>query len=191
MARPREFDEASALEAALLVFWRKGFAATTIRELAEATGLGRQSLYNTFGDKRALFVASLELYRRRIDADLERLRDPDAGLQQVRVYIEGAVQSQRALGSGACMLVATAFGPTIDDPEIASAVRGGARSVRTALAGVVARGVQTGSIAEGTSPRKAAAMLYSLLNGLSALARTGGTAADRAAVLDHALESLT
>ena len=56
MARPREFDEEQALLAAMQVFWRKGYDGTSIPDLLEATGLSRSSLYETFGDKAALFA---------------------------------------------------------------------------------------------------------------------------------------
>lgn len=62
MARPREFDTDTAVRDALLVFWRKGYAATTMQDLEHATGLGRMSLYNAFGGKEDLFQAALERY---------------------------------------------------------------------------------------------------------------------------------
>ena len=60
MARPREFDEAAALEAATQRFWRYGYEATSVRDLSEATGLTLASLYNAFGDKRSLYRRVLE-----------------------------------------------------------------------------------------------------------------------------------
>ena len=63
MARPREFDEHSALQRAMQVFWRKGFEATSLADLLKATGLSKSSLYQTFTDKRSLFLAALETYR--------------------------------------------------------------------------------------------------------------------------------
>ena len=64
MARPREFDEATALNAAIDCFWHRGYEATSVRDLGAAMGLSGPSLYNAFGDKRALFVrAPGTLYR--------------------------------------------------------------------------------------------------------------------------------
>lgn len=167
------------------MFWRKGYAATTVGDLMAAAELGRQSLSNTFGDKRALFVAALELYRSRVDGDLRPLWAADAGLPEIRRYIEGAVRAQRSVGSGACILVVTAFGPMIDDPEVAKAVRAGATAVRRAFAEVLRRCLKARTVAPHGQPASTAAMLYSVLNGLSALDRTGGTNAERRAVLDH------
>ena len=62
MARPREFDEATALEAAMGCFWRHGYEATSMRELTASMGISGPSLYNAFGGKRAVFTAALARY---------------------------------------------------------------------------------------------------------------------------------
>lgn len=62
MARPREFDANAALENAMQVFWAKGYQATSLDDLCLATGLGRSSLYAAFGDKRRLYLRSLDRY---------------------------------------------------------------------------------------------------------------------------------
>ena len=62
MARPKEFDLERALHRAISAFSQKGFAATSTDELMRAMEVGRQSMYDTFGDKRALFLKALEVY---------------------------------------------------------------------------------------------------------------------------------
>src|SRR3546814_18901546 len=62
MGRPREFDETEVLVAAVDCFWERGYEATTIRELADKMGLTGASLYNAFGDKRALYRRALNHY---------------------------------------------------------------------------------------------------------------------------------
>ena len=62
MARPKEFDQERALRRAISMFSQKGFAATSTEELMRAMEVGRQSMYDTFGDKRALFLKALEVY---------------------------------------------------------------------------------------------------------------------------------
>src|SRR5258707_12763113 len=62
MARPKEFDRDVALRRAIPVFWKKGFARTSAEDLVAAMGIGKQSLYDTFGDKRRLFLEALRTY---------------------------------------------------------------------------------------------------------------------------------
>ena len=62
MARPREFDEDAVLDAAMQCFWARGYEATSVRNLIEKTGITGASLYNAFGDKRALYERALHHY---------------------------------------------------------------------------------------------------------------------------------
>lgn len=85
LARPREFDEDEVLDAAVECFWRRGLEATSLRDLSSATGLNQPSLYNAFGDKRALFATALERYatrsmRERMER-LERKHRPDEAIR--------------------------------------------------------------------------------------------------------------
>src|ERR1700741_2764742 len=62
MARPREFDEAAVLDAAIDRFWQRGYEATSVRDLAQEMDIAGASLYNAFGDKRALYERALNRY---------------------------------------------------------------------------------------------------------------------------------
>src|SRR5213075_2124987 len=63
MARHKEFDRDEALQKAMEVFWSRGYEAASIQELVEHMGINRQSLYDTFGDKHALYLKALDRYR--------------------------------------------------------------------------------------------------------------------------------
>jgi TetR/AcrR family transcriptional repressor of nem operon len=85
MARPKEFDREKALRKAIRLFSQKGFAATSTDELMRVMDVGRQSMYDTFGDKRALFLEALEMYVMEsvhsINAELEK---PGSALSAIR-----------------------------------------------------------------------------------------------------------
>jgi len=65
MARPRAFDADKTLDAALRLFWERGYCGASVDDLVQATGVARGSLYAAFGDKERLFLAALELYEAR------------------------------------------------------------------------------------------------------------------------------
>src|SRR5271163_4220014 len=93
MARPREFDEVTALEAAIECFWHRGYEATSVRDLADKMGISGPSLYNAYGDKRALFVQALEHYLdHSARALIERLENSLPPKQAVRRFIEEIIE---------------------------------------------------------------------------------------------------
>ena len=93
MARPREFDEATALDAAIECFWDRGYEATSVRDLADKMGISAPSLYNAYGDKRALFAQALDHY---VDhsarALIKRLESSLPPRQAVRRFIEEIIE---------------------------------------------------------------------------------------------------
>ena len=85
MARPKAFDVDQALERAMELFWRQGYLATSLPDLVEHMGIGRQSLYDTFGDKRQLFLQALDRYAAvMIGGALGRLEEPGASLDDLK-----------------------------------------------------------------------------------------------------------
>ena len=104
MARPREFDETNAVRVATQTFWRRGYQATSIRELEEATGLTAGSLYKAYGSKRELFLHCLEQYMKEDSYLAILLRTFDVPLEQAlrRIFdtiIESAsLESKRPAG---------------------------------------------------------------------------------------------
>ena len=93
MARPREFDEVTALEAAIECFWHRGYEATSVRDLADKMGISAPSLYNAYGDKRALFVQALEHYLdHSARALIKRLENSLPPKQAIRRFIEEIIE---------------------------------------------------------------------------------------------------
>lgn len=125
MPRPRTYDPDDALDAAMHVFWRKGYAEASYDALTRATGVGRKGLYATFGDKRRLFLKALERYRTtQAAAFLADLDAPEADLATIEaVFNAVAEMSKSAAGRSGCLMANTATDETMDDPEVARAVR--------------------------------------------------------------------
>jgi TetR/AcrR family transcriptional repressor of nem operon len=111
MPRPREFDETAALEAAVECFWRRGYEATSLRDLTASMGLTAPSLYNAFGDKEELFARALERYLDRTTRDrLRRLEESLAPKEALRRFfaeiIEHSIKDRQRKG---CFLVNSAL----------------------------------------------------------------------------------
>ena len=116
--RPRNFDEAAALQKATQVFWSKGYDGVTIDDLVAGMGVGRPSLYAVFGDKRTLFLRVLKTYAEAKGARAAKalfsrpdLRGSLAGF--LRSAVESATEEGSATG---CLLICIA--PLVDDPEV-------------------------------------------------------------------------
>ena len=138
MAGVRQFDEAETLSAALEVFWTKGLAATSMQDLANATGVQRGSLYNAYGDKEAIFQRAYDLYAERFltsIADSLAGDDVEAALKAVfRTAITTMTEGAPARG---CLTTKTASDGSIASPEVrarlAEMLEHFAALVRTAL----------------------------------------------------------
>ncbi len=122
MARPREFDEADALDKAMQVFWSKGYEGTGISDLLEAMQIARGSLYKAFGDKKGLFLAALKQYENScIEPGLQLLSDkkiPD-GAQRIQLLLETVVAVvENNNDRRGCFLCNTAVDQAPHDREI-------------------------------------------------------------------------
>jgi AcrR family transcriptional regulator len=122
LPRPREFDEGVALEAAMQRFWATGYAATSVRELGGAMGLGQASVYNAFGDKRTLFTQCLDRYldanmRARI-ARVEKTLPPH---QVIETFLTEIVERSLESRLG-CLLANSALEVAPHDRQIAAVV---------------------------------------------------------------------
>src|SRR5690606_518976 len=107
MARSKEFDPETVLRRALELFWRRGYEATSMADLVEHLGIGRASLYATFGSKHDLYMKALECYvRTQEPAPVELLSQPGPALPAVRALVELCTEdSIRDLERRGCMIV--------------------------------------------------------------------------------------
>lgn len=108
MARTKAFDSEAVLEEAMRAFWSAGYAGASVQDLEAATGLGRGSLYNTFGDKDALMLAVLERYRLRSApqvAEALALADPVEAIDRfLRIHLDRMADPDNPPG---CLMAAT------------------------------------------------------------------------------------
>jgi TetR/AcrR family transcriptional repressor of nem operon len=125
MARPREFDLDDVIDQAISVFWANGFHATSLDDLCDAMRLNRSSLYSTFGDKRTLFLRTMDRYGEREAARVrETLSRPVSVDRAVTQYFQEVVE-QIASGSArnGCLTGNAAAEVGIHDREVGMSVR--------------------------------------------------------------------
>lgn len=174
MARPREFDEAAALDAAIQCFWSRGYEATSVRDLADAMGIAGPSLYNTFGDKRRLYRQALEHYVER--GFCERVRRFESELAPraaIGAFFEEIIQLSLADEQRkGCLIVNSALELAPHDPEFQAALTNVLRDMEAFFHRCVKAGQDTGAINAALPADDLARMLLGLLLGLRVLARS-------------------
>lgn len=179
MVRPREFDRDAALERATLVFWAKGFASTSTEDLLVAMSIGRQSMYNAFGDKRSLYMEVLQTYQQNmLGMHLKRLNGESSPLDGVRAVLRGLAPSddeQRALG---CLGVGAVGEFGTSDPELLRLAHGVSQAIGKRIAERIVEGQQAGCVDPDISPSDAAAFVLTAMSGLQLAARAGATMQD-------------
>lgn len=174
MARPKEFDQEKALRKAMRVFCRQSFAATSTEELMRVMDVGRQSMYDTFGDKRALFLKALETYVREsvhaINAELER---SGSALSAVRAALTTFAERGDLSSAEGCMGLnaISEFGRR--DADVTRIVRNAARIQRQTLMRVLARAKEQGELSVRADLDSMADFFESMLAGIRMAAKAG------------------
>ena len=166
MARHKEFDRDEALHKAMEVFWSRGYEAASINDLVRHMGINRQSLYDTFGDKHALYLQALDRYRevegRKIVELLEQPGSVKKNLRQLfQIAIEKALCDRRGCFMGNAM--SELAGRCKDTAARTCSNMGAAHE---AFYRALLRGKREGELKGIRDPRAMARFLYSSLQGL-------------------------
>jgi TetR/AcrR family transcriptional repressor of nem operon len=172
MARPREFDEDAVLDAATRCFWSRGYEATSVKDLVEETGLAAASLYNAFGDKRALFRTAFDQYvEGSIGARIRRceaLSPRDA----MRVFFDEVVsRSLNDRERKGCLLVNSALELAPHDAEFRMLVGGVLNRIEAFFLKCIKAGQADCTITRSMSADNLARHFLSVLMGVRVLAR--------------------
>ncbi|KLK91440.1 TetR family transcriptional regulator [Microvirga vignae] len=178
MARPQEFDTAEVLHKAIGVFWRKGYEATSLVDLLEATGLSRSSLYSSFGGKRELFLAAFDAYREARARAMRRVLHQAPARQAIEEFFRMIIADAQApeLSRG-CMSINQAVELAPHDPEIRDRVEEDFQLIEDALTSAIERGQVDGSVRSARSSRELARLLVVAFPGLQVMMRAGGNRA--------------
>lgn len=174
MGRPAEFDRDHAVQAAIRVFARHGFSAASTTDLLDGMGIGRQSLYGAFGDKRGLFLEALERYS---GLSLARMRAAMESEGSASASLEAALMID--LGCGAdvesgCLGVGSIAEFGRSDADINALGDRAGTAVVALFADRVHAGMAAGQLRSDLDPNAVGRMLLSLKSGLKVAARAPG-----------------
>jgi TetR/AcrR family transcriptional regulator, transcriptional repressor for nem operon len=196
MARTKAFDQTVVLDKAMHVFWAKGYEATSLQDLVDGMGINRQSLYDTFGDKHALYLAALERYAQTVGpVAIQPLIDipdkPDAVRAAIRQALQNVVDEELCDGQGKGCLIANAalecaHRDSAVHKRVAAAASGTERVFRAALDLGKARGEFDASM----DTLACARFLASTVSGLRVMSKTSGSRQALQDVLTIALKAL-
>lgn len=188
MPRPREFDEQDVLAKATTLFHRRGFHATSTRDLGETLALNPSSLYRAFGDKHALFLRALEHYRQAEEARCAQALDGDRPVREVlRDWLQVAADPGAPPG---CFVVNTATELGADDRQVACRVRAAFDGTIAAIADLLRRGVAEGELPADLDADAAADLLFTTATGVRVRQRAGDDPDRLRATIDRALAAL-
>ncbi|MEU2654121.1 TetR family transcriptional regulator [Streptomyces sp. NPDC007325] len=190
MARTKEFDPEAALQAALDLFWARGYEATSMADLVEHLGIGRASIYATFGNKHELYLKALDRYLESRDPGLvEELSAPGPALPAVRTLVRrfAAEATAEGLRLTGCFVTNSATELAPRDPVVARRVELSWEQIETLLHSALTRARAQGELPEDRDPRALARMLLVLLQGIRVV---GKASTDPARVRDAAEQAL-
>ncbi len=191
MARTKEFDPDAALDAALGLFWARGYEATTLSDLVEHLGIGRASLYATFGNKHDLYLRAMDRYLETRDPGMvEELSAPGPALPAVRGLVrrfaaQASADEERLNG---CFVTnaAAELGP--HDTTVARRVELSWELIETLLYAALTRARAGGELPADRDPRALARMLLVLMQGIRVV---GKVSSDPARVRDATEQALS
>lgn len=191
MARTKEFDRDAALTRAIQVFSEHGFEGASTEALVRAMGIGRQSLYDTFGDKRQLYLAALERYTSdSISEQFQDLKSKRSALKGMEALLRGAVEKAASMPSPSCLGVGAICEFGRSDTEVSTVSDAAGHRVRSLLEQCLSKAKADGEIAQEVDVREAAEFILAVLVGIKVAARAGASFESLRSIAHMTLRSL-
>ncbi|WP_031238428.1 TetR/AcrR family transcriptional regulator [Asticcacaulis sp. AC466] len=194
--RPRAFDPDAVLETVLEMFWMRGFANTSLDDIAAATGVSRPSLSATFGDKEALYLKAMERYRQGISGQLDQVLQCNGSNDNLRGIInryfdvmirsytgdvDGESEAGECLG---CAFMCTALNEAPRHESIMSVLQGTIEEFDARFERFFVKAQEMGHIGSNQNPKVMSQMITSLTSSLAVRARAGASRDDLKAIVD-------
>lgn len=173
MTREREFCEDKVLDAAMYLFWAKGYSGTSLQDLVEATGLKKPSIYNAFGNKRSLFGITLARYSQRIMGTwITIIEDAPTACEAVAQLLDAIVKQHfDAATPGGCLVGFAAQERDQHDAETRALVAKQFHQMDSAICARLTKGKADGELPDDLDPQGTSTAIVSICAGLLTLGR--------------------
>lgn len=173
MARHKEFDRQLVLEKAMDTFWQYGYEGTSVQALLKAMGLNRGSMYDTFGDKRSLFLEAIAHYEKQVVQEaIAKLEAPNAGKAEIINHFQtilARVESERT--QWGCFMTNVAVELCNHDTETSDCIKKSMQRVEQAFAHALTNAQQQGDLAPEADVDALATFLTCTMQGLRVMAK--------------------
>jgi AcrR family transcriptional regulator len=189
--RPRAYEPDVALGKALDLFRTQGFAATSLDDLSEATGMNRPSLYGAFGDKRELYIKSYQRYREEARASMVEIFRQEMPVRRrlerifasaLNIYLSGET------GPRGCFTVVTAASEAVGDPEIRAMVLDGLNELDKAFASCFRRAKEKGELSDSADPAVLAQLASATVHSIAIRSRARVSRKELEAIVKGAID---
>jgi len=191
IGRPAEFERETALENAMELFWHKGYEATSLADLLNAMGIGRQSLYNAFGDKHSLFIEAVKHYdRQTVQKLVDVLQTPGSPLGNIRKAFNAMASLATKPGNSGCLVTNSIVELAPHNEQVREIVRATIKRTMNAFKSALDAAVELGEIASETDTRATARFLSSAMHSIVVMGKAGQSKAFIADVVKITLSKL-
>jgi TetR/AcrR family transcriptional repressor of nem operon len=175
MARTKRFDEEEVLNNAMLFFWHKGYNGTSPQEILDELGLSRSSLYDTYGDKKSLFISALKRYRNTVTAQVIQSLETSQNIPETLKMLFQQAKHECFTGEDkrGCFMVNSKVELAPHDEEIAAIVKENREALENAFTAAIKRGQEMGQLSNDNPPRSLARFIMNNLWGLTVHSKSG------------------
>lgn len=175
MARTKEFDKEAILDKAVDLFWFKGYNGSSMQDVVDTLGLSRSSLYDTFGDKRQLYLAALERYRIQAAGGLidmvNNSKNTVRSLEKIfDMLVNNSFNDRLPRG---CFMVNSAVELAPHDRDIDKIVRDNMLDIENAFFQLLKKGQDSGEVSKDADARALARFFFNSISGLRVAAKSG------------------
>ena len=172
MARPKEFDPERALAKAMNVFWRLGYENASLEALIKEMGIARQSLYDTFGDKRALFLKAMAHYRDQTNSQMQKMLNESPSVRDGFARLLSALAAEtREQHERGCLLLSANLQRDPKDAVVRDFLRDNQARVEAIFLQALARAQRQVELSPNDDPAALARFFVVTIQGMRAMAR--------------------